>query len=150
MTFIWPLKVIKTLFTYFNHQITSITSLDCNMILIQSFIYEGSYCTVLWGTLGDKIILNVSDRNCINESFVAVIPNLPILLFLPVPVYLLIPFQSFLPVPPILHVFLVLLVLCSSYYSVPLDPPCPPKPTKTSWYIIWKLCCTYYSLANLC
>ena len=27
----WPLKVIITLFIYFNHQIKSITSLDCNM-----------------------------------------------------------------------------------------------------------------------
>ena len=33
--FIWPLKVIKRLFTYFNHQIKSITWLNCKMALIQ-------------------------------------------------------------------------------------------------------------------
>ena len=46
-TFIWPLKVIKTLFTYFNHQIKSITSLNCNMSLIQFVIFERWYCSVL-------------------------------------------------------------------------------------------------------
>ena len=38
---IWPLKVIKTLFTYFNHQIKSITSLNCNMTLIQFVFSRG-------------------------------------------------------------------------------------------------------------
>mgnify|MGYP006908648787 CR=1 FL=1 len=40
-TFIWPLKVIKTLFTYFNHQIKSITSLNCKMTLIQFVFLRG-------------------------------------------------------------------------------------------------------------
>ena len=40
-TFIWPLKVFKTLFTYFNHQIKSITSLNCNMTLIQLVFSRG-------------------------------------------------------------------------------------------------------------
>ena len=33
--FFWPLKVIKTHFSYFNHQIKSKPSLDCNMRLIK-------------------------------------------------------------------------------------------------------------------
>jgi hypothetical protein len=40
-TFIWPLKVIKTLFTYFNHQSKSITPLNCNMTLIQLVFSRG-------------------------------------------------------------------------------------------------------------
>ena len=42
-TFIWPLKVIKTLFTYFDHQIKSLTSLNCNMTLIQFVFPRGDY-----------------------------------------------------------------------------------------------------------
>ena len=45
-TFIWPLKVIKTLFTYFNHQIKSITSLNCNTKLIQFVLLRGN--SALW------------------------------------------------------------------------------------------------------
>ena len=41
LTFIWPLKVIKTLFTYFNIHINSKSSLDCNMTRIQSFFPRG-------------------------------------------------------------------------------------------------------------
>ena len=60
-TIIWPLNVIKTLFTYFNHQIKSITSLNCNMTLIQFVIFEMWYCTVivaccLLGLIGPMII----------------------------------------------------------------------------------------------
>ena len=40
-TFIWPLKVLKTLFTYFNHQIKSLTSLNCNRKLIQFVFSRG-------------------------------------------------------------------------------------------------------------
>ena len=46
-TFIWPLKVIKTLFTYFNHQIKSITSLNCNMTYNPICISEGWFCTMV-------------------------------------------------------------------------------------------------------
>ena len=45
-TFIWPLKVIKTLFTYFNHQIKSITSLNCKLTLIQFVFLRGD--SALW------------------------------------------------------------------------------------------------------
>ena len=41
-------KVIKTLFSYFNHQIKSITSLNCNMTLIQFVFSRGdsALCSV--------------------------------------------------------------------------------------------------------
>ena len=53
-TFIWPLKVIKTLFTYFNHQIKFITSLNCNMTLIQFVFSRGdsALCYVLYWLIG--------------------------------------------------------------------------------------------------
>jgi len=43
LTFIWPLKVTKTIFTNkaYNHQIKSITSLNCNMTLIQFVFSRG-------------------------------------------------------------------------------------------------------------
>ena len=54
-TFIWPLKVIKTLFIYFNHQIKSITSLNCNMTSIQFVFSRGDSALCYIGQLvGDS------------------------------------------------------------------------------------------------
>ena len=57
-TFIWPLKVIKTLFTYFNHRITSITLLNHYMTLIQFGIW-----TVRWAEGLCSISLKITCNN---------------------------------------------------------------------------------------
>ena len=43
----WPLKLIKTLFTYFYHKIKPKPSIDGTLSPNTIFISEGLYCTVL-------------------------------------------------------------------------------------------------------
>ena len=61
MAFFWPLKVLKTLLTYFNHQIKCKTSLDCDVTLFHLLFTEHSYCNVLY----PYIIVKWSLRNLV-------------------------------------------------------------------------------------
>jgi hypothetical protein len=54
--------MIKTLFTYFNHQIKSITSLNCNMTLIQFVFLRGD--TALCHSWSDEV-QNSSDSTLV-------------------------------------------------------------------------------------
>ena len=75
-TSIWPLKVIKKLFINFNHQIKSITPLNCNMKLIQFVFSRGDsalcYCYVSWTFmklhLYAHVSLNESNGSCTNSK----------------------------------------------------------------------------------
>ena len=52
LAFFWPLKLIKTLFTYFNHKIMPKPSLDGTLSPNTISFSEGLYCTVLVSAFG--------------------------------------------------------------------------------------------------
>ena len=53
----WPLKLIKTLFTYFNHKIKPKPSIDGTLSPNTIFFSEGLYCTVIFRLVSLKAIL---------------------------------------------------------------------------------------------
>ena len=70
-TFIWPLNVIKTLFTNLNHQIKSISSINCNITLIQFVFSRGDSALwyILWPLkMAQPNILKIASNQCISSK----------------------------------------------------------------------------------
>jgi hypothetical protein len=80
----WPLKLIKTLFTYFNHKIKPKPSLDGTLSPNIFFFSEGLYCTVLGLQRGleiiDKLVIPVNNKS--QDGFIL---NIEVKKELPVP-----------------------------------------------------------------